>query len=152
MVAFASQSKGQLATVEIDVLPEELSRLVGGGALPHHRDRRAPSTRRNLPDLAAKARSHIIEIGVAFHAELASTLADQVSTTILAGGASDLPDLAEKARSHIIEIGAKLSARGLRNLNEDSLSQIVQVDDPGDAASPPAAPSLAAPTVRPPPI
>jgi hypothetical protein len=131
VVAFASQSKGQLATIEIDVLPEELSRL-SEEARSHIIEIGAPLYPGHLPDLAAKARSHIIEIGVAFHPELASTLADQVSTTILGGGASGLPDLAEKARSHIIEIGAKLSSRGLRNFNEDSLSQIVQVDDPGN--------------------
>jgi hypothetical protein len=134
VVGFASQSKGQMATVEIDVLPEELSRL-SEEARSHIIEIGASLYSSNLPDLAAKARSHIIEIGVAFHPELASTLADQVSTTILAGGANDLPDLAEKARSHIIEIGAKLSARGLRNLNEDALSQIVQVDDPGAAGT-----------------
>jgi len=129
VVAFASQSKGQMATVEIDVLPEELSRLseearshiieIGAALYPGH-----------LPDLATKARSHIIEIGIAFHPELASTLADQVSTTIQTSLSTDLPDLAQKARSHIIEIGAKLSSRGLRNASEDALSQIVQVDDP----------------------
>jgi hypothetical protein len=129
VVAFASQSKGQMATVEIDVLPEELSRLseearshiieIGAALYPGH-----------LPDLATKARSHIIEIGIAFHPELASTLADQVSTTIQTSISTDLPDLAQKARSHIIEIGAKLSSRGLRNASEDALSQIVQVDDP----------------------
>jgi hypothetical protein len=143
VVAFASPSKGQMATVEIDVLPEELSRLASEardnivqiGATLYPAD---------LPDLASKARSHIIEIGIAFHPELASTLADQVSTTILAGGATGLPDLAEKARSHIIEIGAKLSARGLRNASEDLLSQIIQVDDPAAVAG---APALAAPTV-----
>jgi hypothetical protein len=142
VVAFASPSQGQMATVEIDVLPEELSRLaleardniVQTGATLYPDD---------LPDLAAKARSHIIEIGIAFHPELASTLADQVSTTILAGGATGLPDLAEKARSHIIEIGAKLSARGLRNPSEDALSQILQVDDPAATAGA----ALAAPTV-----
>ena len=148
VVAFASQSTGQMATVEIDVLPEELSRL-SEEARSHIIEIGAPLYPGKLPDLAAKARSHIIEIGVAFHPELASTLADQVSTTILGGSASGLPDLAEKARSHIIEIGAKLSARGLRNLSEDSLSQIVQVDDPGNRGiAGGASLSLAAPSVQ----
>jgi hypothetical protein len=138
-----------MATLEIDVLPEELSRLaqeasdniVQIGATLYPQD---------MPDLAAKARSHIIEIGVAFHPELASTLADQVSATILADGSTGLPDLAAKARSHIIEIGAKLSARGLRNASEDLLSQIIQVDDPisvtgGAALAAPTVPTSAAP-------
>ncbi len=148
VVAFASQTAGQMATLEIDVLPEELSRLseqtraniIAIGA---------PFYPSDLPDLAQEARSHIIEIGIAFHAELASTLADQASSTILAGGATGLPDLAEKARSHIIEIGAKLSARGLRNLSEDSLSQIVQVDDPGNAGNASGSAALAAPAPGP---
>jgi hypothetical protein len=129
VVGFASQSKGQMATVEIDVLPEELSRL-SEEARSHIIEIGAALYSSDLAGLAAKARSHIIEIGIAFHPELASTLADQVSTTIQTSVSTDLPDLAQKARSHIIEIGAKLSARGLRNLSEDSLSQIVQVDDP----------------------
>src|SRR5262249_19822388 len=79
-----------------------------------------------------KARSHIIEIGVAFHPELVSSIADQVRDTILANGDSDgtattIEGLAEKARSHIIEIGAKLSGRGLR---DGDTTKIVQVDDP----------------------
>src|SRR5206468_3348341 len=68
VVAFASQSTGQMATVEIDVLPEELSRL-SEEARSHIIEIGAPLYPGKLPDLAAKARSHIIEIGVAFHPE-----------------------------------------------------------------------------------
>ncbi len=108
VIAFAAQSMQQLATVEVDVLPEELSRL------------------------SEKARSHIIEIGVAFHPELVSSIADQVASVIRANGdaegaAATIEGLAEKARSHIIEIGAKLSGRGLQ---DGDLTKIVQVDDP----------------------
>ncbi|MEO6194318.1 MAG: hypothetical protein ABIS20_15015 [Thermoanaerobaculia bacterium] len=133
VVAFASLAKGRLATVEIDVLPEELSRL-SEKARSHIIEIGRNLYPTDLPGLAEKARSHIIEIGVAFHPELASTLADQVRATILANDASDLVHLAEKARSHIIEIGAKLSGRGLRNPKEQANTQIVQVDDPVDVS------------------
>jgi hypothetical protein len=142
VVAFASLAKGRLATVEIDVLPEELSRL-SEKARSHIIEIGRSLYPSNLPVLAEKARSHIIEIGVAFHPELALTLADQVRATILANDASDLGQLAEKARSHIIEIGAKLSGRGLRNLKEQANTQIVQVDDPVDVSR------LVAPTPKP---
>lgn len=130
IVAFASGSRQQLSTVEIDVLPEELSRL-SEKARSHIIEIGRSYYPNDLPTLATKARSHIIEIGVAFYPELASTLADQVASTILSNGdgtAGSLEDLAEKARSHIIEIGAKLSGRGLRGGAD--LSKIVQVDDP----------------------
>jgi len=142
VVAFTSLAKGRLATVEIDVLPEELSRL-SEKARSHIIEIGRSLYPSNLPVLAEKARSHIIEIGVAFHPELASTLADQVRATILANDASDLVQLAEKARSHIIEIGAKLSGRGLRNPKEQANTQIVQVDDPVDVSQ------LVAPTPKP---
>ncbi len=129
IVAFASGSKQQLSTVEIDVLPEELSRL-SEKARSHIIEIGAAYYPNDLPTLATKARSHIIEIGVAFYPELASALADQVQATILSNGdgtAGTLEDLADDARSHIIEIGAKLSGRGLRGTD---VTQIVQVDDP----------------------
>ena len=130
IVAFASESKQQLATVEVDVLPEELSRL-SEKARSHIIEIGRALYPNDLPTLAEKARSHIIEIGVAFYPELASTLASQVRDTILSNGdgaAGTIEDLAEKCRSHIIEIGAKLSGRGLRGGTD--LSKIVQVDDP----------------------
>ena len=129
IAAFASASKPQLATVEIDVLPEELSRL-SEKARSHIIEIGRALYPNDLPTLAEKARSHIIEIGVAFHPELVSSIADQVRDTILANGGdgeTTIEGLAEKARSHIIEIGAKLSGRGLR---DGGVSKIVQADDP----------------------
>jgi hypothetical protein len=131
IAAFTSPGKQQLATVEVDVLPEELSRL-SEKARSHIIEIGRALYPNDLPTLAEKARSHIIEIGVAFHPELVSSIADQVRDTILANGdatstATTIEGLAEKARSHIIEIGAKLSGRGLR---DGDLTKIVQVDDP----------------------
>jgi len=131
IAAFNSPGKQQLATVEIDVLPEELSRL-SEKARSHIIEIGRALYPNDLPSLATKARSHIIEIGVAFHPELVSSIADQVQAVILANGDADGPatsieDLATKARSHIIEIGAKLSGRGLQ---DGDLTKIVQVDDP----------------------
>ncbi len=131
VIAFAAQSMQQLATVEVDVLPEELSRL-SEKARSHIIEIGRADYPNNLPGLAEKARSHIIEIGVAFHPELVSSIADQVASVIRANGdaegaAATIEGLAEKARSHIIEIGAKLSGRGLQ---DGDLTKIVQVDDP----------------------
>jgi hypothetical protein len=128
IAAFASSSKPQLAAVEIDVLPEELSRL-SEKARSHIIEIGRSLYPGNLTSLAEKARSHIIEIGVAFHSELVTSMADQVRDTILAngGGETTIEGLAEKARSHIIEIGAKLSGRGLR---DSGPTKIVQIDDP----------------------
>jgi hypothetical protein len=131
IAAFTSPGKQQLATVEIDVLPEELSRLAEK-ARSHIIEIGRALYPNDLPSLAEKARSHIIEIGVAFHPELVTSIADQVRDLILANGDAEgatatIEGLAEKARSHIIEIGAKLSGRGLR---DGDLTKIVQVDDP----------------------
>jgi hypothetical protein len=131
IAAFTSPGKQQLATVEIDVLPEELSRLAEK-ARSHIIEIGRALYPNDLPSLAEKARSHIIEIGVAFHPELVTSIASQVRDLILANGDAEgatatIEGLAEKARSHIIEIGAKLSGRGLR---DGDLTKIVQVDDP----------------------
>ncbi|HET9209629.1 MAG TPA: hypothetical protein VFR03_04490 [Thermoanaerobaculia bacterium] len=131
IAAFTSTGKQQLATVEIDVLPEELSRLAEK-ARSHIIEIGRALYPGDLPSLAEKARSHIIEIGVAYHPELVTSIADQVRDLILANGGAagataTIEGLAEKCRSHIIEIGAKLSGRGLR---DGDLTKIVQVDDP----------------------
>jgi hypothetical protein len=130
MVAFASPGKRQLASVEFDVLPEELSQL-SEKARSHIIEIGHTLFPSDLPTLAEKARSHIIEIGVAFHPELVSAMADQIRDAILANGETTIEGVAEKARSHIIEIGAKFSGRGLNN----GTTKIVQVNDPSAETS-----------------
>jgi len=129
VVAFASTARGQMATVEIDVLPEQLMQLADQ-ARSHIIDIGRASYPNDLPGLAEKARSHIIDIGRAFHSEIGTSIADQVKADILADTSGDLMALATKARSHIIDIGSKLSGRGLRPTASDDQTapQIVEID------------------------
>ncbi|MFL6235072.1 MAG: hypothetical protein ACJ76N_18200 [Thermoanaerobaculia bacterium] len=133
VVAYASTTRGQMATVEIDVLPEQLMQLADK-ARSHIIDIGRASYPNDLPGLAEKARSHIIDIGRAFHPEIGTSIADQVKADILADTSGDLVGLAEKARSHIIDIGSKLSGRGLRPAGDEPASQIVEVDGASRAA------------------
>jgi hypothetical protein len=128
VAAYASTVRGQMATVEIDVLPEQLMQLADK-ARSHIIDIGRASYPNDLPGLAEKARSHIIDIGRAFHPEIGTSIADQVKSDILADTSGDLTSLAEKARSHIIDIGSKLSGRGLRpSSGDDPATQIVEID------------------------
>jgi hypothetical protein len=132
LIAYASTAMGRLAAVEIDVLPEALTRLaddtqsyiLGLG-------QRMYAT--NLPGMAEKARSHIVDLGHAFRPEVVQAMADQVKTQILAGGADGLTATAAKARSHIVDLGAQFSGRGLRGVHDaDATAKLVEID-PGPA-------------------
>jgi hypothetical protein len=128
VVAYASTARGQMATVEIDVLPEQLMQLADK-ARSHIIDIGRTYYPNDLTNLAEKARSHIIDIGRDFHPEIGASIADQVKADILADTSGDLLSLATKARSHIIDIGCKLSGRGLRpSSGDDPVAQIVEVD------------------------
>ena len=128
VAAYTSTARGQMATVEIDVLPEQLMQLADK-ARSHIVDIGRTSYPNDLPGMAEKARSHIVDIGRAFHPEISTSMADQVRADILADTSGDLTSLAEKARSHIVDIGAKLSGRGLRPTSgDDQDAQIVEVD------------------------
>lgn len=127
-----TSATGQLVTLEVDVLPEQLGRLAEG-ARSHIIDLGARLFPQDLPTLAEKCRSHIIDLGAAFHPEVIQSIADQVKAQILAGDPAGLLSLAEAARSHIIDLGAKLSRRGLRSVNgADATAKIVEIDDPAD--------------------
>jgi hypothetical protein len=145
VVAYASTARGQMAAVEIDVLPEQLMQLADK-ARSHIIDIGRASYPNDLPGLAEKARSHIIDIGRAFHPEIGTSIADQVKADILADTSGDLVALATKARSHIIDIGSKLSGRGLRpSSGDDPATQIVEIDSAltgAAAVAPDAAQSL----------
>jgi hypothetical protein len=128
VVAYTSTARGQMATVEVDVLPEQLMQLADK-ARSHIIDIGRASYPNDLPGLAEKARSHIIDIGRAFHPEIGTSIADQVKSDILDDTSGDLVSLATKARSHIIDIGSKLSGRGLRPTSgDDQTPQIVEID------------------------
>ncbi|HEY0513811.1 MAG TPA: hypothetical protein VGH73_18020 [Thermoanaerobaculia bacterium] len=140
LVAYGSPARGQLTTIEVDVLPEQLMQLADD-ARSHIIDIGRQSYPSDVAGLAEKARSHIIDIGVAFYPEIAQSLGDQVKAQILADTSGDLATLAEKARSHIIDIGAKFSGRGLRSPNAalngaNPATALVEVDDTPNASPP----------------
>ncbi|HKV11021.1 MAG TPA: hypothetical protein VJ725_22970 [Thermoanaerobaculia bacterium] len=115
VVAFVSPAKGRLVTIEIDALPQEFSRLADK-ARSHIIDLgRRPNPPHGLKAIAEEAYAGVIDLGRAFHAEIAESLANQVYEKIMKSGTQDLEFLGGAARSHIIDLGAKLSGRGLRN-------------------------------------
>jgi hypothetical protein len=128
VVAFVSQTSGQLNTVEIDALPMQLS-LVADGARAHIIDLGAKLYPSNLKLLAEQARAHIIDLGRSFHPVISSSLAAQAQTFINGSSPSDpLEAIADGARAHIIDLGAKLSGRGLKNaFSTSSSSAILEV-------------------------
>jgi hypothetical protein len=117
VVAFTSPATGRLATLEIDALPAQLSRLADH-ARAHIIDLGAKLYPAKVQSLAAETRSDIISHGNSFHPEVVQSMADQVQAFILAQAATPgatLKVIADGARAHIIDLGAKLSGRGLRN-------------------------------------
>ncbi len=130
VAGFAAAATQRLVTLEIDVLPVELSHLADRVRTQIIDIGARYSVPGGLQHLAAAARTHLIEVGRAFHPEVAQTLADQVREYILAKGGGDLIPLADGVRTQIIDIGAKLSGRGLR--------QRSSVAAPGDDAAAPA--------------
>lgn len=129
VAAFTSPVTRRVVSVEIDVLPGELS-LLADDARAHIVDiGRRSSYPGNLKLIADGARAHIVDIGRRFfHREIATSLADQIQAKIMATqGKEDLNLLADIARAHIIEIGAKLSGRGLLQASGLAVSRIVEV-------------------------
>jgi hypothetical protein len=128
VAAFASPDTHRVVSVEIDTLPEELS-LLADDARSHIIDIGKSLYPSQVKAVADGARSHIIDIGKRFfHAEIATSLGDQIYADILASnGQDDLEHLADVARSHIIDIGAKLSGRGLILTTGAPISRIVEI-------------------------
>jgi hypothetical protein len=136
VIAYASTAVGRLAAVEVDVLPEALTRLADETQtyILSLGQRLYPS---NLSGLADKARSHIVDLGHAFRPEIVQAMADQVRVQILAGEAGGLTAMAAKARSHIVDLGAQFSGRGLRGIHDaDATAKLVEVDESSAAAAP----------------
>jgi hypothetical protein len=129
VAAFTSPSTRQVLSLEIDVLPAELS-MLADGARAHIIDiGRRSSYPGNLKQIADEARAHIIDIGRrSFHAEIALSVATEIQEDILASGGKDsLQSVADNARAHIIDIGAKLSGRGLRSTMDNSETRLVEI-------------------------
>lgn len=129
VAAFVSPETRRVVSVEIDVLPAELS-LLADDARSHIIDiGRQSAYPANLKLIADRARSHIIDIGRRFFQnEVALSIGEQIQVGILASqGKDDLEMLADVARSHIIDIGARLAGRGLLQATGTAVSSIVEV-------------------------
>jgi hypothetical protein len=136
VVGFASAETRTLSTVEIDVLPEELSQLAEG-ARAHIIDvGRSLSYPADLQALADNVKQDIIGRGAAFHADVIQYIADQIHGLVLADHSNDLSTLSEGARAHIIDVGARLSGRGLRDRNGDAKSIIERIESADPASNP----------------
>jgi hypothetical protein len=142
VAAFTAPVTQRVVSLEIDVLPAQLS-LLADDARAHIIDiGRRLSYPAKLQQIADVARAHIIDIGRAFQPEIAASLADKVRELILAnGGTANLTSIADLARAHIIDIGAKLSGRGLRSLNAESTT-LATAEISADPAALPAGPSV----------
>ncbi len=134
-VSYTSSVLSRLASIEIDVLPQQLNDLAGK-ARGHIVDlgKQGTGYPANLASLAEDTRAYIVGFGGAFHPEVIQSIGDQVKAQLLADGAQglDLYSLAEKARGHIVDLGAKLSGWGLRSGNGNELAKILQIGDTPD--------------------
>ncbi|HWM89340.1 MAG TPA: hypothetical protein VN493_01085 [Thermoanaerobaculia bacterium] len=117
VATFISPDTRRVVSVEIDVLPAQLSQLADEARIHIIDIGNRHTYPAQLKQIADIARIHIIDIGRSFYPEIAGALAQQVQELILAsdGKKTDLKKVADGARIHIIDIGAKLSGRGLRS-------------------------------------
>lgn len=122
-VAFASATTRRMISLEVDVLPAQLSRLADE-ARAYIIDIGTRATAPDARSVADRARAYIIDIGVAFQPEVRRSIAELVHTFIRNSGttldANAIRSLADGARAYIIDIGAKLSGRGLQTVNATS--------------------------------
>lgn len=123
VAAFASATHKRLFSVEIDVLPLQLSRLADDArAYIIDLGARSKAPGQDIRKLTDDARAYIIDLGVrrGFQSEVARSFGDLVRDHISKNVASvsdkdGLKRAADGARAYIIDLGAKLSGRGLRN-------------------------------------
>ena len=120
VAAFADAETRRVVSVEIRVLPRDLSRL-GDIARNVIIDTGARlSYPQNLNALAEKAREAILGGGGAFQPEVVQAMADRVADEVRRAGGRPLQSLAGVARNVIIDTGARLSGPGLRTQTADS--------------------------------
>ncbi|HEY9421584.1 MAG TPA: hypothetical protein VIW92_09230, partial [Thermoanaerobaculia bacterium] len=130
IVAFASAVERRVTTLEIDTLPEELSRI-GDTARANIIEIGRVSYPADRPGMAEKVRQTLVSSGGAFQADVIRYIADQVYEKIVADrgqNEDDLQALGEVARANIIEIGASFSGRGLRDRGSVNKSRIAEVE------------------------
>lgn len=132
LVGFASAETRRLSTVEIDILPEELS-VLAAGARANIIELGRDLYPNYLQVFADKSYSNIVATGTAFHDDVVHYIATRVHDLILANrgtSSTDLAALSEDARANIIELGSRLSGRGLRDsasLDKALVESIVSV-------------------------
>jgi hypothetical protein len=141
VVGFASAETRTISTVEVDILPAELSVL-------------AEDCRANIIDLGRTlypnylqtlADQSVVEIasrGTAFQPDIVQFISSQIHDLILANrgtNSTDLTALSAKARANIIDLGSRLSGRGLRDAgnNEKAMVESIVSLDPVDDSSVP---------------
>src|SRR5436305_7622100 len=144
VIGFASAETRTVSSVEVDVLPEELSALAAD-ARAHIIDVGRNLYPNYLQTFADKMVADITSRGTAFHDDVVHYIAGQIHDLILANRGSsptDLTALSEDARAHIIDLSFQHSGRGLRDrsgaaTNALSLNEnIVSVDPTPDSTAP----------------
>lgn len=133
VLAYVDRATGQLVSLEIDLLPGELShladlvraQLVDVG---HRYDPRAPKRLHNLSDLA---RAQLVDVGYRFHPTFVAHLADELEQFILGLAATEKAEaeidvLADLVRAQLVDVGYRLNA-GLRPQQDLARAQLVDV-------------------------
>jgi hypothetical protein len=144
VASFASVTTGRLVTLEIDVLPRELSLIADQvrTQIDTIGPKYYPS---NMAYLATFVATGVMAIGQDFHPEILQPIANKVHDMILAGAGMPLLNLGDSVRAQIIDLGYKLSGRGLILAQSaapamlqagPSSSSSLQLAGPGDAGPP----------------
>jgi len=130
VVTFADAVSKRLVSIELGVLPRQLSSLadrsraqiidVGVKLYPKH-----------LQQLADAASAAILASGTSFYPEFAHTMADRVHALILSDGnpGHGLQALADGSRAQIIDVGVKLGNRGLVNQSAASTALTTTIEE-----------------------
>jgi hypothetical protein len=132
VVAYASTLLNRLASIEIDVLPEQLGELAGktrSHIVDLGKQYNYPTASGALSQMAADTRVQIVSQGSAFQPDIIQSIADQVATQILGSQGQDLLSIAEKTRSHIVDLGATLCGWGLRSPSGVDLAKILEIGE-----------------------
>jgi hypothetical protein len=127
VVGFASAETRAISTVEIDVLPREVS-LLAEKCRAHIIDLGSTLYPAHLQALADNAKADISVQGTAFQNDIIQYIGGQIHDLVLANrgtSPTDLTSLSEDARAHIIDLGARLSGRGLRDQSDNAKALVV---------------------------
>ncbi|HVT57554.1 MAG TPA: hypothetical protein VHR45_04065 [Thermoanaerobaculia bacterium] len=115
VVTFASPESGRVISMEIDALPEELRHSADqarGSMVDIGRKISLSQGTRGF--FAAQVRSTVISAAIAFHYQVAQSLADQVASFVAASSTADLATLADQTRDFLLNMGANFAERGLK--------------------------------------